>query len=169
MQFKAILLLSLFCCFQGIASLKELETRNLILNTLPEDIATLSSKSKMEDIKKKFQTKILKQNDTAIFLKYFTDSNDLTLGLNNENLSYVYLKADQNLRQKNSQLFSRVYSELTKEQKDKINQNMSSASHEAGRFIKIDLPEQGMMLEFSNNEAKSLHSVTFWTPGEKHP
>lgn len=169
MQFKAIFLLSLFCCYQVFASLKELETRNEILKSLPEEISSLSNDSKVSDVKKKFQSKILNENKTSLHLKYFSESNDLTIGTNEENLSYVYLKADQNLRKKHSQLFSKVYSELTSKQKDKISEKMNSASHAAGRYITIDLPEQGLMLEFSNNEAKSLHSVTFWTPGEKHP
>lgn len=169
MQFKVFLFLSIFCCWQVFASLKELETRNEILSTLPEDISSLSNKSKVQDIKKKFQEKIIKQSKSALFLKYFSETNDLTIGTKEENLSYVYLKADQKLKGKHSQLFSKVYSELNSKQKDKINQDLNSADHGAGRLIKIDLPEQGLMLEFTNNEAKSLHSVTFWTPGEKHP
>ncbi len=169
MQFKVIFLLSLFCCYQGLASLKELETRNEILKSLPEDISSLNNDSKVSEIKKKFQSKIINESKNTLFLKYFSESNDLTIGTKDENLSYVYLKADQKLRDKHSQLFSKIYSELTIKQKDKITEKMNSASHAAGRYITIDLPEQGLMLEFANNEAKSLHSMTFWTPGEKHP
>jgi len=32
-------------------------------------------------------------------------------------------------------------------------------SHEKGRYIHIDLPEEGLKLEFSNTEKKELHSV----------
>jgi hypothetical protein len=169
MQFKVIFLLSLFCCYQGFASLKELETRNEILRSLPEDISSLSNDSKVSEIKKKFQSKIINESKNTLFLKYFSETNDLTIGTRDENLSYVYLKANQKLKEKHSQLFSKVYSELTTKQKDKITEKMNSASHAAGRYITIDLPEQGLMLEFANNEAKSLHSMTFWTPGEKHP
>ncbi|KKR66948.1 MAG: hypothetical protein UU07_C0002G0001 [Parcubacteria group bacterium GW2011_GWF1_40_5] len=169
MQFKAIILLSIFCCLQGFAALKELETRKAVLESLPPDLSSLSNNSKVLDLKKKFKSKIIKESKTALFLKYFSESNDVTIGTQKQKLTYVYLKANQTLKDKHSQLFSRVYSELTSKEKDKINEDLSSASHDTGRFIKIDLPEQGLMLEFSNNEAKSLHSVTFWTPGEKHP
>lgn len=169
MHFKAFLYLSLFCSLHGLASFEEFEMRNEILRTLPEDISTLSKNSKVSEIKKKFQSKIIKTSKDALFLKYFSETNDLTIGTQHEKLTYVYLVANQKLKDKHSQLFSKIYSELTSKEKNKINVELSEADHGAGRYIKVNLPEQGLELEFTNNENKSLHSVTFWTPGEKHP
>jgi len=138
-----------------------------ITSLVPKELGTLSSED-LNSLTKKFKKKISEKNDSALFLNYFS-TNDVTIGLNGKKYKYVLIQANEEIVEKSKGLFARAYSGLTDAQKLKITEELKSPGHETGRTISIDLPEEGMKLEFDNNEKKTLHSIVLWPVDGEHP
>lgn len=45
--------------------------------------------------------------------------------------------------------------------------NPSKGAHDAGRTFKVDYPDKGIKLEFSNNESRELRSILLYKPARK--
>ena len=135
--------------------------RTEILDLLPKELSTLTPNDSRKDIEMKLSSKISKKDKPeALYLNYFDQTNDVSIGTESGKFSYLYVEIPQSIAVEKENLYSSILGQLTSEQKKKIaEENEKKISHEKGRFIIIDLPEEGLKLEFSNNEKKSLHSV----------
>lgn len=141
--------------------------REEITSIIPKELSSLSHED-LNALQKKFKSKITEKNDSSLFLNYFSN-NDVTIGLKDKKFKYVLIQADDKMVTKSSGLFARAYSGLTDIQKSKISEDLRSPDHTAGRTITIDMPEEGMTLEFNNNEKKTLNSIILWPVGGEHP
>jgi len=138
-----------------------------ITSLVPKELSTLSSED-LNSLTNKFKKKISEKNDSALFLNYFS-TNDVTIGLKNKKYKYVLIQANEEMVDKSKDLFARAYSGLTDAEKLKVSEDLKLPGHETGRTISIDMPEEGMKLEFNNNEKKTLHSIVLWPLGGEHP
>lgn len=141
--------------------------RSEVLNMLPTDLSNIDKSTDLKSISKKFSKQISRSEKDAVYLNYFSKSNDVTIGLKNKKVSYVLLKVPFQIRSKAQNLFEKAYLRLSKEDQRKLLKNNNS--HEAGMLVEIKLPEEALLLKFKNTDKKELHSVIFWTPGEKLP
>ena len=157
----------LILSFTANAFSMEKVKRDEIASIIPKELSSLSGE-KLNALNKKFKSKIADKNDSSLFLNYFS-TNDVTIGLKDKKFKYVLIQANDEMVTKSSGLFARAYSGLTDEQKSKVAEELKSSSHEAGRTISIDMPEEGMKLEFNNNEKKTLQSIILWPVGGEHP
>lgn len=135
--------------------------RNQILDLLPKELSSLTSKDLRKDIENKFSSKINKKDQPdTLYLNYFDEKNDVSIGTEGGKFSYLYAELPPSIVDENIDLYKSIVSQLSEEQKKKIIQeHEKKISHEKGRFIIIDLPEEGLKLEFLNVEKKPLHSV----------
>ena len=135
--------------------------RDIVLEILPKDLSSITSKDTRKDLETKFSSKIQKKDQPdTLYLKYFEDKNDVTIGTKEGKFNYLYVEFPRSLADSKEQFYSKILSELSPAQKKKIaEENQKKISHESGRYIIIDLPEEGLKLEFINNEQKSLHSA----------
>ena len=86
--------------------------------------------------------------------------NDVTIGTKKGVFDYLYVEIPKEISDKKSGFYDSILDQLTDAQKKEIaTKNRSNTSHEAGRYILIDLPEEGLKLEFVNNEKKDLRSI----------
>jgi hypothetical protein len=115
----------------------------------------------IKDLETKFSSKIQKKDQPdTLYLKYFEDKNDVTIGTKEGKFNYLYVEVPRSIADSKEQFYAKILSELSPAQKKKIaEENQKKISHESGRYIIIDLPEEGLKLEFINNEKKSLHSA----------
>lgn len=153
--------------FTASAFSMEKVKREDITSLIPKELSSLTHED-LNSLNKKFKSKIADKNDSSLFLNYYS-ANDVTIGLQNKKFKYVLIQANDQMVNKSAGLFARAYSGLTDEQKSKIAEEMRTPSHSAGRTISIDLPEEGMKLEFDNNEKKTLNSIILWPVGGDHP
>ncbi len=135
--------------------------RDRVLEILPKELSSLTSKETRKDLETKFSSKIQKKDQPdTLYLKYFEDKNDVTIGTKEGKFNYLYVEFPRSVSDSKEQFYSKIVSELSEAQKKKIaEENQKKISHETGRYIIIDLPEEGLKLEFINNEQKSLHSA----------
>lgn len=142
--------------------------RNQILELIPKELSELNSQDSRSDIEKKLSSKISKKDKPdTLYLNYFDEKNDVSIGTESGKFSYLYVELPESLTEPKQELFKSIVDQLSEEQKKKIAQeNEKKIGHEKGRFIVIDLPEEGLKLEFLNNEKKLLHSVIMF-PKEK--
>jgi hypothetical protein len=135
--------------------------REIVLEILPKDLSSITSKDTRKDLETKFSSKIQKKDQPdTLYLNYFEDKNDVTIGTKEGKFNYLYVEFPRSLADSKEQFYSKILSELSPDQKKKIaEENQKKISHESGRYIIIDLPEEGLKLEFINNEQKSLHSA----------
>lgn len=142
--------------------------RSQVLDLFPKEITSLTPEDTRQTLEKKFSSKISKKEDpNALYLNFFEEKNDVTLGTENGRLAYIYLEVPRSLKESNKQLYNFILDQLSENQKKKIiTENQKKITHETGRFITLDLPEEGLKLEFANNERKSLNSVIIF-PMEK--
>lgn len=138
--------------------------RQEIQDLLPEELRLLGPDDSREKIEERFSKKISNKEDSAnLYLSYFENKNDVTIGSKDGKVTYLYVELPESLSSKASSLYQKVISTLTEKQKNDIIEKMKKdSSHEKGRYIHIDLPEEGLKLEFSNTEKKELHSVIFF-------
>ena len=138
--------------------------RDRVFAKLPQELVSLSRASSAAEIKKKFSKKISASDDENIYLRYFGEQNDVTIGLKHQSYQHILIKLPPHLKDKVID-FNEVYQGLSREEQQ---QNLST-KHEAGRFIMIDLPAEGLKLKFTNNEKKTLNSVLISPPVRKKP
>lgn len=162
-----IVILGLLSFSIGASSRSSLRTE--VLKLLPSELASISKTSSKTELEKTFKSKLKDKDHDALFLHYFVEKNDVTVGLKNEKFHYLYVEVPQEIQAKAKSLFSKVYSQLSAKEKAKIKENMGSGGHSAGRSIKIDLPEQNLKLEFANTEDKRLISIIYWPIGGERP
>lgn len=138
--------------------------RQEIQDLLPEELRLLGPDDSREKIEERFSKKISNKEDSSnLYLNYFENKNDVTIGSKDGKVSYLYVELPDSLSSKASSLYQKVLSSLSEKQKNDIIDKMKKdTSHEKGRYIHIDLPEEGLKLEFSNTEKKELHSVIFF-------
>jgi len=142
--------------------------RTDIEKILPAELVkTLQEKaSKAEET---FKKKIYKKETDALYLNYFGRNGDVTLGVKDHQVSYLYVKIPPEI-QKKAHLFDRAYDSLSDQEKKALHKKMSeSTSHDKGRYTLIELPQKSMKLEFNNDERRTLRSVILWPLGEKLP
>jgi hypothetical protein len=135
--------------------------RDRVLEILPKELSSITSKDTRKDLETKFSSKIQKKDQPdTLYLKYFEDKNDVTIGTKEGKFNYLYVEFPRSIADSKEQFYSKIVSELSEAQKKRIaEENQKKISHETGRYIIIDLPEEGLKLEFINNEQKSLHSA----------
>jgi hypothetical protein len=135
--------------------------RDKVMEILPKELSSITTKDTRKDLETKFSSKIQKKDQPdTLYLKYFEDKNDVTIGTKEGKFNYLYVEFPRSIADSKEQFYSKILSELTEAQKKKIaEENQKKISHESGRYIIIDLPEEGLKLEFINNEQKSLHSA----------
>lgn len=143
--------------------------RDEVLKLLPSDLATLSATETRKALEEKFSKKIQKKDDPKnLYLHYFADKNDVTIGTKDGLFEYTYIEFPRSIIEKSAGFYASVVDQLTAKQKKEVEaSNKKISSHETGRFIQIDLPEQGLKLEFVNNEKKDLRSVIIFNAKEK--
>ena len=150
-----------------VLSVSDLNIRTEVMGILPPELAALNKSSDLRSIKKKFSKQINKSEKDAIYLHYFSQSNDLTIGISDKHVSYVLVKVPESIKSKAQNLFEKAYLRLNKKEQSQLHQKDNS--HEAGSYIEIKLPEEALTLKFINNDKRELYSILFWTPGEKLP
>lgn len=160
------ILVLLLISFQ-IPATTDSSIREELFKSLPKAVSELNKSSSIKEIKNKFAGKIKKSESQNLFINYYSNQNDLTIGLDHDRFKYAYLKVPEPIRKNTKNLFYKVYSRLSKEEKKNLVPD--EVSHESGRFIEINLPEEALTLKFKNNQSKDLHSIIFWNPGDKKP
>lgn len=162
---KLTLLTLLLLTFRALAD--EKIKRDDIVAILPNDLASLSNEDS-KTLSEKFKTKISSKKDDNLFLNY-NSANDVTIGLKNQRFKYVLINTTQEMKEKSSGFFGRIYTSLSQKEKDKITAELAKPTHDAGEIIAIDLASQGLKLEFANNDKKTLKRVIMWPVGGEHP
>lgn len=165
MKFTLIFLSFLFSTY-----LYASEARQEVLKLLPEDLVQILGKD-ADIAEQQFKAKISKkEKEGTLYLKYFEKSGDVTLGIKDKVVVYVYAELPTAVSQKNPGLFKKALTWMTPEELEKQKEKISEdESHEAGRFFQLDYPKESLKLEFINNAQKTLHSVVIWKEGEKAP
>ncbi len=150
------------------SALAKITIREQILEILPSDLSSIKSGDSRSDIESRLSSKISKKDKPdTLYLNYFDEKNDVSIGTEGGKFSYLYVELPQSLTEPKKDLFESIVSQLSTEQKKKMAQEQEKKiSHDKGRYIIIDLPEEGLKLEFSNNEKKLLHSMIVF-PKEK--
>lgn len=162
---KLILIFLLLISFQVLS--EEKSKRDEIISYIPKDLASLN-KEDLKELTSKFNKKISSQNSNALFLNY-NSTNDVTIGLKNKHFKYLLIEATPEMKTKTAGLFERLYSALGQKEKRNIATEMAKPDHNAGDTIAIDLPDESLRLEFSNNEKKSLKRIIMWPIGGERP
>ncbi len=159
------LLMSFFITSSALA---KITIREQILEILPSDLSSIKSGDSRSDIESRLSSKISKKDKPdTLYLNYFDEKNDVSIGTEGGKFSYLYVELPQSLTEPKKDLFESIVSQLSTEQKKKMAQEQEKKiSHDKGRYIIIDLPEEGLKLEFSNNEKKLLPSMIVF-PKEK--
>ncbi len=159
------LLMSFFITSSALA---KVTIREQILEILPSDLSSIKSGDSRSDIESRLSSKISKKDKPdTLYLNYFDEKNDVSIGTEAGKFSYLYVELPQSLTESKKDLFESIVGQLSTEQKKKMAQDQEKKiSHQKGRYIIIDLPEEGLKLEFSNNEKKLLHSMIVF-PKEK--
>jgi hypothetical protein len=139
--------------------------RDELLSYLPKNLSTLSNEDN-QILSIRFKKMISSKDNNSIFLNYFSQ-NDVTIGLKNNRFDYLLISPNQELKDKTKGLFEKVFSKLTQQEKLTISKSLKIPRHDAGRKILINLPTEGLSLEFVNNEAKTLSSMIIWRVGGK--
>lgn len=165
---KFYLLLSLSLLFNLAAWAKE-SIREQVQALLPKELASLSAGDTRQSLEDRFSKKIKKKEDPDnLYLNYFEDKNDVTLGTKKGHFEYIYVEFPQTISKANEGFYQKILKQLTPEQKKVIEENIKkNTSHEAGRYIHFDLPEEGVKLEFVNNEKHDLRSVIIFSQEKK--
>ena len=135
--------------------------REQVQELLPKELSGLSANDTRQQLEEKFAKTIKKKEDVdTLYLHYFEDKNDVTIGTKKGVFDYLYVEIPKDIADKKSGFYDSVLNQLTEAKKKEIAaKNRSNTSHEAGRYILIDLPEEGLKLEFVNNEKKDLRSI----------
>ena len=135
--------------------------RDQVQELLPKELSSLSAADTRQQLEEKFAKTIKKKEGTdTLYLNYFEDKNDVTIGTKKGVFDYLYVEIPKEISDKKSGFYDSILDQLTDAQKKEIaTKNRSNTSHEAGRYILIDLPEEGLKLEFVNNEKKDLRSI----------
>lgn len=162
---KLILFFLFILSFSAISSDKF--KRENITSILPKELSSLSNEDQ-KTLVQKFKSKLSSKDQNSLFLNYHS-ANDVTIGLKNDKFKYLLIDATEEMQNKTRGLFGQIYSQLSAEDKAKITEELSAPTHTAGRKISIDLPSEGLKLEFNNNEKKTLSSVILWPVGGEHP
>lgn len=162
---KLILLIILVISFQALS--QSSPKRDEVLSFMPKELTELS-KEDINTLSQKFQDKIVSKKPNSLFLNY-NQPNDVTIGFKNQQFKYLLMEATPEMKEKATGLFGRVYSSLTKKEKDKLAKEMTRPTHDAGEIIAIDLISESVRLEFSNNEKKTLKRVIIWPVGGERP
>lgn len=136
-------------------------TREDVLSHIPPELAKLSTGMTSATLKKKFKNKLLpKEDKSALYLHYFGNkNNDVTIGLKNDHYDYLFIDASSELQAKNKGLFQKLYSEFNNVQKEEMRKDNQSQSHDAGRTLVMNLPQEGLTLIFYNDDQKTLKSI----------
>jgi hypothetical protein len=135
--------------------------RDQVQELLPKELSSLSETDTRKQLEEKFAKTIKKKEGTdTLYLNYFEDKNDVTIGTKKGVFDYLYVEIPKDISDKKSGFYDSILSQLTEAQKKEIAaKNRRNTSHEAGRYILIDLPSEGLKLEFLNNEKKDLRSI----------
>lgn len=159
-----IFFLSCFCLWMPLIQ-ADVSIRQQVEDLLPDELVNLSSKTVRADLEKKLTTKVIKKKDSdALYLKYFEDKNDVTVGFKKNHFEYLYVELPSKLSQKKPNFYIDIIKQLSKSQKEKIaKENAESGGHEVGRFIIMDIPEEKLKLEFYNTDKKELRSIILYS------
>ena len=135
--------------------------RDQVQELLPKELSSLSTADTRQQLEQQFAKAIKKKTDAdTLYLHYFEDKNDVTIGTKKGVFDYLYVEIPKNISDKKTGFYKTIINQLTEAQKKEIaTKNESNTSHEAGKYILIDLPEEGLKLEFVNNETKDLRSI----------
>lgn len=157
---KFLICLTLFGLNISYSSSK-IPIRDQVLDILPKDLSSITAQDTRKDLESKFSSKIQKKDKpNELYLNYFEDKNDVTIGTKEGKFSYLYVEFPRSVAESQDQFYAKILSGLSEEQKKRISEeNQKKISHESGRYIIIDLPEEGLKLEFINNEQKPLRSA----------
>lgn len=143
--------------------------RTDIENILPAELVKTLQEKKVSKVEEALKNKIYKKEADALYLNYFGRNGDVTLGVKDHQVTYLYVKIPAEI-QKKTNLFDRAYDTLSEQEKKALNKKSSeNTSHDKGRFTRIELPKKSMKLEFNNDEKRTLRSVILWPLGEKLP
>ena len=141
--------------------------RSEILKLIPAEFSSLTKSDSYDDISSRFKDKISNSNkQKTLFLKYFGKDNDVTIGFDKGQFSYLLIKLP---KQEKSSLFQKIYDSLSEDEKKKLVQINTSSGHTVGRDITVDLKDQSLRLKFKNDNSKTLQSVLIWSEGSKAP
>lgn len=136
------------------------EVRNEVIKLLPIELTALKSSQTTQELEKKFKSKIKIKDDNSLHLAYNSKFVDVTINLKNNHFASILYNAPDSLKAKTSDLYQKAWSVLSEKDKDQIEKDMQLPNHSAGSVISIELPGQNMKLEFTNNEQKTLQSIT---------
>lgn len=160
-KMKLQILFAILSLFITTTSWGKNSIRSQVLEVLPKELSSLGPEITRKDLEIKFSSKIIKKDQSeTLFLSYFDDKNDVSIGTKQGYFSYLYVELPKEVTQEKPDLFKSILGQLSQEEKKKnADRNERDISHEKGRYIIIDLPREGLKLEFLNNEKKLLHSV----------
>lgn len=161
----------LACLFSASVYASPPSVRDEIIKMLPEELTKIDETQTRAELEKKFADKIQKKEDKdALYLQYFEKKNDVTIGFKKDHFQYLYIEFSLDWNKKIPGLFERTLKSIPPEElKKQEKKALVNTSHESGRYLILDLPKQGLKLEFLNNENKDLRSVIMWKPGRDLP
>lgn len=123
------------------------ELREAVKAVLPVELSRLTEKDTQSALAENFKSKIVKSDTTALYLNYFGQYGDVTIGLKDGHFAYLYVELPVEMAQRNSSLLA-----LAKDEKSQL-------SLEQGRRILASNESAGVKLEFAPNETNDLRSI----------
>lgn len=123
------------------------ELREAVKAVLPVELARLTVKDSLSTLTELFKSKIVKADATALYLNYFGQYGDVTIGLKDGQFAYLYVEVPVELAQKHPSLMA-----LAKEEDSQL-------SLEQGRRILASSESARVKLEFAPNESNDLRSI----------
>lgn len=155
------ILLSLLL-FSSILGAATSSLRDKTLKIIPQTISEVLTSKDLHTFRKTLSKKISSKSDeSAIYLNYFGDKNDVTVGLSKGSVSYLYLELPSSLQKQTNSLYAEAM------ENGKVEMPIPSGSHTEGRFIVINVPSQKIQFKFYANETHDLHSVIVWPRDRK--
>ncbi|MFA5584734.1 MAG: hypothetical protein WDA09_11020 [Bacteriovoracaceae bacterium] len=165
---KGFILSIHFLLFSSLA-MAQLERKD-VENILPSELVKTLKDRDLVKVEKTFEKKINSKEADALYLDYFGKKNDVTLGIKDKKVSYLYVRIPTEIQKKQNDLFDKAYDSLTQKEQEALNKKIAEdSSHGKGQFTTLDLPKKSMRLEFFNDEKRTLRSILLWPEGEKLP
>lgn len=136
--------------FLGIASIQlaqASELREAVKAVLPVELTRLTEKDSLSTMTELFKSKIVKADASALYLNYFGDYGDVTIGLKDNRFDYLYVEVPVELAHKHPSFMA-----MAKEENSQL-------SLVQGKRILASSESAGVKLEFSPNESNDLRSI----------
>ncbi len=119
-KMKLQILFAILCLFITTTSWGKNSIRSQVLEVLPKELSSLGPEITRKDLEIKFSSKIIKKDQSeTLFLSYFDDKNDVSIGTKQGHFSYLYVELPTEVTQEKPDLFKSILGQLSQEEKKK--------------------------------------------------